>query len=129
MMQSNPLGTEAIGPTDVLKADMASALDGRSSLLRLNKEKAAAVGLGVLIAYAFVRNLIAAASRPFWYDELCTWALAHLQSASALWGALDHAADGNPPVFYLIERAVIGLIRNEEIAFRIPSMIGFLCVL
>ena len=50
-------------------------------------------------------------------------------SAHAIWDALKHAADGQPPLFYLIEAHFGSLVRNPEIAFRIPSIFGFVCVL
>jgi hypothetical protein len=44
--------------------------------MKWDGEKLATLGLAALIAYAAVRNIVCAASRPFWYDELCTVAIA-----------------------------------------------------
>ena len=99
------------------------------SFSRGSANKAALIGLGLLIVYAALRGLLGAMSKAFWHDELCTWIMAHQPSLAALWKALQNAADGNPPGFYLIERAVAQFVPNEEIAFRLPSLLGFCCVL
>ncbi len=93
-----------------------------------NTERAAFLGLLALIAYVAVRGLFGALSKAFWYDEICTWAMAQQPSVAALWKALGHAADGNPPGLYLIERAVSQLVSNDLVAYRIPSILGFCCV-
>jgi hypothetical protein len=84
--------------------------------------------LTVLIAYGMVRSVFTAASTPFWYDEVCTWIVVRQPTVSGTYDALRHAADSNPPVFYLIERFAAALIRNEHIAFRLPSIVGFAIV-
>jgi hypothetical protein len=86
-------------------------------------------GLVALVVYSVVRSVIAAAAKPLWFDEICTWIIARLSSAQAIWQALKNAADGQPPLFYLIEAHFGSLIRQQEIAFRIPSILGFACVL
>jgi hypothetical protein len=82
-----------------------------------------------LIVYAMVRSVFTAASTPFWYDEICTWIVARQPTISGIYDALRHAADSNPPLFYLIERFSATLITNEHIAYRLPSMAGFAIVL
>lgn len=89
----------------------------------------AQAGLLALLAYSLLRSAAAASSKPLWFDEICTWIVARLGSAHAIWDALKHAADGQPPLFYLIEAHFGSLVRNPEIAFRIPSIFGFVCVL
>ncbi len=88
-------------------------------------DRAAGWRLGALIAYAAVRSVVAAAARPFWYDEMCTWIMVHQPSVRAIWSALEHAADGQGPAFYVIERAASGLLRNQEIALRLPSIFSY----
>jgi hypothetical protein len=82
-----------------------------------------------VIGYAVVRGLFEAATRPFWYDELCTWVIVRQGSVSAMWRALSHAVDSQPPPYYLIERLSSALTNNELISFRIPSILGFSCVI
>lgn len=88
----------------------------------------AVIGM-VLIAYGLVRSTFTAASTPFWYDEICTKIVAKQPTVSAMYDALRHAADSNPPLFYLIERFSAALIKNEHIAFRLPSIVAFAIVL
>ncbi|MGB8593244.1 MAG: hypothetical protein WCD40_17835, partial [Candidatus Acidiferrales bacterium] len=56
-------------------------------------DRAAVRWLAVLVAYAAVRSVVAAASKPFWYDEMCTWILTQQASVRAIWSALERAAD------------------------------------
>jgi mannosyltransferase len=92
-------------------------------------ERFAEWGIGVLIAYTALRNVWAAAARPFWYDELCTVAVARPSSVSATWAALQGAKDGNPPLFYLIEHFARNITANELVSYRLLSIAGFCCVL
>jgi hypothetical protein len=94
-----------------------------------SKQILAEAGLLALIAYSVIRSVVAAASKPLWFDELCTWIITRLGSPQAIWQALMHAADGQPPLFYLIEAHFGALVRDPEIAFRIPSILAFACVL
>jgi 4-amino-4-deoxy-L-arabinose transferase-like glycosyltransferase len=82
-----------------------------------------------LIAYTAARNVWAASVRPFWYDELCTAAVARATSLSALWNAFREAKDSNPPLFYLIEYVSKTFSSNEHVAYRLVSVAGFCCAL
>ncbi len=95
----------------------------------LNSDQLATRGLVLLVAYALFRGLVGAATRPFWFDEVCTWIVARQPSLPGIWNALAHAADGQAPGFYVIERLSAALIRNEEIALRLPLILGFCCVI
>jgi len=98
------------------------------SFWQRNKERLLTGGLFLFLAYSIVRNVAKAAHRPFWFDELCTWILAHQTDMASLWKALIHAADSHPPPFYLVEKFFSHIISNDEIAFRMPSILGFCCV-
>jgi hypothetical protein len=100
-----------------------------ASIFGLDPERISPYVLGILIVYAILRNLFQAATKPFWYDELCTFILVRQQRLSTMWSALAHGADGNPPGFYLAERFASALLANENIAFRWLSILGFSCVL
>jgi Dolichyl-phosphate-mannose-protein mannosyltransferase len=97
--------------------------------LNLDLDRLAAPALAALTAYAFVRSVFTAASTPFWYDEICTRIVAGQPAVSAMYDALRHAADSNPPLFYLLERFSAALVKNEHIGFRLPSIVGFAVVL
>jgi len=83
--------------------------------------------VGAPVVYAIARSVLAAAAKPFWYDEIFTWAMAHMPSFSALWDALARGADTNPPVYLLVERVFDSFAKNQEVALRAPSIIGFAC--
>ena len=82
----------------------------------------------VFIAYAALRSLVGAATRPFWYDEVGGIIVTRQPSISGLWNALAHAADSQGPGFCLIERMSAALLRNQEIALRLPSILAFCCI-
>ncbi|MGA8367337.1 MAG: glycosyltransferase family 39 protein, partial [Candidatus Acidiferrales bacterium] len=92
-------------------------------------EKLALCGLWVLIGYTLVQDLFAAAATPFSGDELLTLIVARQSSPSMIRSALARGADGQPPPFYLVERAAVALGPKMEIALRLPSILAFACVL
>lgn len=92
-------------------------------------ERWAPVGIWIVILYTIVKNVLAAAAKPFWFDELCTVAVARQPSFSAMWKAFGHAEDSATPLFWLVEHYFGKLIANKEIAYRFPSILGFACVL
>src|SRR5208283_3175319 len=88
------------------------------------------VGLMVaLVIYVIVRGVAAAATKPFWFDELLTLAMSSQPSMRAVWAALARAVDGQPPGFYAVERLALSLFHNKEIALRLPAILAFPCTL
>src|SRR5262249_50282681 len=83
--------------------------------------------LGLVIAYSLVKSIVEAASTALWDDEVFTLILARQQQASVVWRALSRGADGQPPLFYLIEHAFLGLAANPHIALRLSSILAFCC--
>jgi 4-amino-4-deoxy-L-arabinose transferase-like glycosyltransferase len=88
-------------------------------------DRIAAGCIFVLIAYTTVENVLAAASRPFWYDELLTVAVARQPNLSALWTGLVGAKDSSPLLYILIEHLSGLLVPNAQVAYRLPSVVGF----
>jgi hypothetical protein len=82
----------------------------------------------LLVLYAIARAVVASISKPFWYDEIFTVILARQPNLATIWSALHRGVDSQPPLFDLIERAGT-IVPNAEIGFRLPSVIGFACVL
>ena len=80
-----------------------------------------------LAIYSVVRNLAQAAVKPPWFDEILTQVVARQPNFSAIWNALKAGVDGNPPLFYLIERVASHLSSNEMLAFRLVSALAFAC--
>lgn len=58
-----------------------------------------------------------------------TVVVSHQPSWKAVWNALIITKDGNPPGFYFIERVFTSLLANEQISYRLASILGFCCVL
>ena len=85
-------------------------------------------GICLLTLYATVRAIVAAHIRPFWFDEILTWIMSHQPNVAAIWNGIRQVVDGQPILFYLIERA-FAILPNREIALRLPSVAGFDCVL
>jgi hypothetical protein len=82
-----------------------------------------------LVIYATVRNICHALVRPLWYDEICTLLIAQQKHLSVLWQALARGADSHPLAFYLLERSAAVFIRNENLAYRGVSILGFAIIL
>jgi hypothetical protein len=85
--------------------------------------------MGLLVVYVIVRSIVAAATTPFWFDELLTLTVSSLPNLKAVWGALSRALDSQPPGFYVVEREFIGLLQNKHIALRLASILAFPCTL
>jgi hypothetical protein len=95
---------------------------------RERAERWAQFGIGLLVLYASVRGIVAALSKPFWYDEIFTLIMARQPTLGMMWSALRRGVDSQPPLFDLIERAT-RVFPNPEVGFRLPSIVGFACVL
>ena len=98
---------------------------------RLEKvlERSSPVLLGLLLVYAFARSVVTGTGKVYWYDELMTQLVTAQRSVSGIMDALRATLDGQPPLFYLIERLAGRVVPNQEIALRLPSAIGFVCTL
>jgi hypothetical protein len=73
----------------------------------------------------FIATCFRAHRKLFWFDELFTLYLSRLPSAAALWDALIHGADFNPPLFYLFSRLATPFFGDIQVALRLPEIVGF----
>jgi len=85
--------------------------------------------MGLLLVYVVIRSVVAAAMKPFWYDEVTTITLSSQPSLKGIWVALARAVDGQPPSFFWIERAAISFLRNIQIAARLPAILAMPCTM
>jgi hypothetical protein len=73
-----------------------------------------------------------AARRYFWYDELFTLLIASLPSDSAIWEALVHGAENQPPLNFWFVHGALPASKTLELSARLPSICSFwlmtLCV-
>ena len=60
-----------------------------------------------------------------WLDELITLHIARLGSVTAIWHALAHAADPNPPLTHLAVLASMRLFGAHTYVYRLPAMLGY----
>ena len=107
----------------------AAAVNVQTPIDKSRGEQLATLGIWVAIAYTAVRNVLAAASRPFWFDELCTVIVAGQPSLAKMWYALRHAEDSSPLLYVFVAHICAAFVPNAEIAYRLPSILGFACVL
>ncbi len=81
---------------------------------------AAAVAAGSALVCA-----LRAAHMPLWFDEILTILIAKLPHLSDIRAACGDGADGMPPMFYLVVRAMLRLGWNDSLAVRLPCVIGY----
>ena len=79
----------------------------------------------VLFGVFYLGLVLPGAFRPFWYDELFTYNVATLPGFRAMWDALTHGADLNPPLFYVVTHAAVSVFGPTEFGLRTPAIAGF----
>ena len=72
----------------------------------------------------FIDIFLRSYRKPFWFDELFTVYLCRLPSMRDTWIAVQHGADFNPPLFYILTRASQALFGHGNIAIRLPETLG-----
>jgi hypothetical protein len=78
----------------------------------------------LLLIYVAIASLLQAMNRAFWFDEVFTVVIARLGSMSDVWQALASAGDTSPPGFYVLQRFLSGLVGNEQIGYRLISILS-----
>ena len=79
----------------------------------------------LLTAFYFIVVCSLSSLKLLWLDELITLHIARLSGPAAIWQALWHGADPNPPLSHLLvhySRLVFG---EHEVTLRMPAMIGY----
>jgi hypothetical protein len=69
-------------------------------------------------------GLIAARTH-FWYDESFTLLIASLPNGRAIWDALAHGAENQPPLHFWFVHLALPVSRTLELSARIPSILSF----
>jgi hypothetical protein len=85
--------------------------------------------MGLMLVYAIVRSVLAAAGKPLGFNELFTVTVSDQGSWSGIIKSLLGAADSHPPLFYMIEHWASMISKNKEIAMRLPSILAIPCTL
>ena len=79
---------------------------------------------GVSILYWTFAGM-AAANRPFWYDELITWYISRMPDVAAMWATIRSGADSNMVMLHLLTKASHQIFGTGYLATRLPELLGF----
>lgn len=77
---------------------------------------------GLTALYA-VTAISLASIRLMWFDEFITFYIAKLNSARAIWHALERGADPNPPLTHLLVMWCMRLFGDGRLSVRLPALI------
>jgi 4-amino-4-deoxy-L-arabinose transferase-like glycosyltransferase len=99
------------------------------ALARPLNQRIANLVLLIILAIVGAWSVFHAIIKPFWFDEMCTLIVSRSGSLAQMWDALKAAADSNPPVYYALTRLAHGVIPDEHIAYRLPSIVGLILVI
>ena len=84
-----------------------------------------AIAAGLVALYVLAVGSLAARAQ-LWNDELYTWYFAQLPTMGDVWDELSTGVEQLPPAYYVVTRASLAVFGDNEIALRIPSLVGFL---
>jgi hypothetical protein len=79
---------------------------------------------GFSILY-LVSTWLLASQKLMWNDELYTFYIARLPDFSSIWSALLTGGEQIPPFFHIITRISLFLFGVNELAIRLPEVVGF----
>lgn len=84
----------------------------------------------VLLAWIFsilylLGTCLLASQKLMWHDELFTFYISRLPSVSDIWSALMTGGEQIPPFFHIITRISLSLFGINELAIRLPEVVGF----
>jgi Dolichyl-phosphate-mannose-protein mannosyltransferase len=107
------------------------AIPNRSVFLRVSDKINAALERhfwfwAVLFVVLFLASAIVKDIRtPMWIDELLTLHMSQQADAAEIVKATLDGADGAPPLYAMIVSAILPVVRNEALAVRLPSTLGY----
>jgi hypothetical protein len=85
-----------------------------------------AIPIGVFISLVAFLRYSAYGTRRLWYDEISTIAVALQPSWVDVWNAFAAGVDAQPPFFSYVTRISWLLLGRNELALRIPEILGIL---
>ena len=96
----------------------------------LDRHQIAACAVFSVLYFAWARLI--SNHKQLWFDELVSYSVDHLPTWNDAWRALQFGVDANPPLFHLVNRAILGIMGDTNFAQRASSIFGFwamsLCV-
>jgi len=88
-------------------------------------EKRGFLLFGALSILYWVSTYLLTIRKLMWNDELYTYYIARLPRMADVWAALMAGGEQTPPFFYVITRASFALFGVNNLALRLPEMLGF----
>ncbi len=82
------------------------------------------MALGGLSILYWAIVLVQSALKLLWLDELITLYVARLGSARAIWSALLHGADPNPPLNHILSMWAMRVFGQNAFGLRLPAMLA-----
>jgi hypothetical protein len=79
---------------------------------------------GISVFYWICAGM-AAAHRPFWYDELITWYISRMPDLAAMWATIRSGAESNMVMLHLFTKASHQIFGTGYLATRLPELLGF----
>ncbi|MGI4755369.1 MAG: ArnT family glycosyltransferase [Janthinobacterium lividum] len=98
---------------------------GRASLIGESIDLRPWRAFALLSAFYLLATIALSHFKLLWLDELITVHIAKLGSAGAIWQALSHGADPNPPLTHLLVMASYKVFGAHTYAFRLPAVAGY----
>ncbi|MFL6415290.1 MAG: glycosyltransferase family 39 protein [Bryobacteraceae bacterium] len=101
---------------------------GSDTAQKRNQRLLANPTLWLLVAFSviyFADMLLRASEKYWWYDELFTIYACRLPNFGALWNALSHGFDFNPPLFHILTNASQAVFGEGLISSRLPQILAF----
>jgi hypothetical protein len=121
-MSTVPVGS---GEITTVHRRWTDSADARAAVV---ERKAVIIGAGLSIVYWAVTCALAA-RKLMWNDELYTYYIAHLPTMRDVWAALMSRGEQTPPLFYVITRLSLRVFGENNLALRLPEMLGFWAML
>jgi hypothetical protein len=82
--------------------------------------------IAIFVAGVAIWGVAKSYYRPLWFDEILTVLVAKLKTTDDILAACRTGADGQPPLYYLIERASIRVLGNDALGIRLPSLTAYI---
>jgi hypothetical protein len=101
-----------------------SSLDRDAQGLAVWLDSHRTVVLLALTAFYFIGAILHARSKPFWYDEIITVAIARTPDLATTWRAAMEI-DAMPPLSHAMVHLATRLFGFSEVSVRVPAMVGF----
>lgn len=87
-------------------------------------ERRAWVWAMTLVCLFLAAALADACRRPLWYDELNTYYVAIQPGPAAIVQATLDGCDTAPPLYAILAHPLLGVVSNQALALRLPSILG-----